>query len=330
MTVNQLRTFVVLATTGSVREAAQRLVVSQPAVSSVLASLQAELGVRLVEREGRGVRLTPAGSVLAGYGRRILGLWEEAVAATEAQGEPERGRLRLAAVTTAGEQVVPGLLTLFRRSYPAVDVTLDVGNRSRVWDMLQHGGVDLAIGGRPPAGSGLASLASCDNELVLVSAPDGAAGGCRQVTVEELARRTWLVREPGSGTGSTADELLAELGIEPPRLTLGSNGALRESALVGLGIALISRAAVARQLEDGALEEWRAGPLPLRRSWHLVERSGGPLPPTAGLFYRCVVAAGEGWVESSRTLSRVPASTRDSTVRRAPMSAARSATPRSP
>jgi DNA-binding transcriptional LysR family regulator len=113
------------------------------------------------------------------------------------------------------------------------------------------------------------------------------------VTVGELARHVWLVREAGSGTRATADELLEELGIEPARLTMGSNGALRESAMVGLGVALISRVAVARQLSEGTLEEWRAGPLPLSRSWHLAARGRRQLPATAALFVEHLLGTGE-------------------------------------
>ncbi|MGH9078080.1 MAG: LysR family transcriptional regulator [Acidimicrobiales bacterium] len=328
MTPNQLRTFVAVADAGSVREAAERLYVSQPAVSTVLAGLQADLAVKLVEREGRGLRLTPAGQVLAGYGRRLLGLWDEARVATVARADPEQGRLRLAAVTTAGEYVVPPLLASFRRLHPGVEVILEVGNRRRLWDLLEHGGADLGVGGRPPLGGRLVTRAVADNELVVVSAPAGDAageaaaggsrdgpggfrngpggsrdgpggsrdgpGGSRDVSVGQLAGRTWLVREPGSGTRSTADELLDELGISPARLTLGSNGAIRESAIVGLGIALVSRAAVERELEEGSLEEWRAAPLPMRRSWHLVARGGEDLPDTAALFADHMLGVGVG------------------------------------
>ncbi len=306
MTPNQLQTFAVLADTESVRETAERLVVSQPAVSSVVARLQEELGVRLVERNGRGLRLTSAGRVLAGYSQRLLGLWDEAKVATMANADPERGCLRLAAVTTAGEHVVPALLASFRRLYPAAEVVLEVGNRVRVWELLEYSGADLAIGGRPPLGSHLGTLAEADNHLVVVAAADGSpAAGPREVSVAQLARRTWLVREPGSGTRSTADELLEELGISPARLTLGSNGALRESAAVGLGIALISRAAVARQLDEGSLEEWRAGPLPLRRRWNLVARVDEELPATAALFRDHLLGGGEGWARAPRLESAV-------------------------
>jgi DNA-binding transcriptional LysR family regulator len=294
MTINQLRAFVVLAATGSVREAAQRLVVTQPAVSATVAALQAELGVALVERQGRGLRLTAAGIILADYGKRILGLLDEARVATVAGADPERGRLRLAAVTTAGEHVVPHVLASFREAHPEVEVVLEVGNRNRVWDLLGNGGVDLAIGGRPPQDGDFVSLAEADNDLVLVSAPETvAAGPPRPVAVGELARRTWLVREQGSGTRATADELLEQLGIEPARLTMGSNGALRECAMVGLGVALISRVAVARQLSEGTLEEWRAGPLPLSRSWHLAARGRRQLPATAALFVEHLLGSDE-------------------------------------
>jgi len=295
MTPGQLRAFLAVAETGSVRAASETLVVSQPAVSAVLASLQNELGVRLVERDGRGLRITKSGTVLAAYARRVLGLLEEAANAARAEADPEVGALRLAAVTTAGENVVPAVLATFRREHPRVDVGLEVGNRTRIWELLAGHRVDLAVGGRPAPGSGLVTMAERPHELVVVSAPDGPAGTTRQprsVTVAELGRRTWLVREPGSGTRDTADELLAELGLAPARLTLGSNGAIAESARVGLGVALLSRDAVARQLEEGSLVELRAGPLPLRRLWCVVGRGGEKLPATAALFLSHVSAPG--------------------------------------
>lgn len=292
MTPSQLHTFCAVADTGSVREAADRLVVSQSAVSSVLAGLQQELGVSLVRREGRGLRLTEGGEMLAAYGRRILGLWDEAMVATMAKADPERGRLRLAAVTTAGEHIVPPLLAAFRRAHPHVEVVLEVGNRRRVWELLNHRGADLGIGGRPPAQGPLTSLAEADNELVVINAAaDAPPDTVRPVTVAQLAERTWLVRERGSGTASTVVELFDDLGISPPTLTLGSNGAIRESVMVGLGVALVSRAAVARELAEGTLEEWRVGPLPLLRRWHLVARLGEDLPATAALFRDDVVSA---------------------------------------
>lgn len=247
---------------GSVSGAAAARFVSAPAVSAALSTLQADLGVELLVRDGRGVRLTAAGLVFAGYARRLLRLRDEGRAATSEALDPEKGRVRLAAVTTAGEHVLPRFLASFRARHPAAEVSLEVGNRERLWRMLTEREVDLAIGGRPPGGSGFLSLATRPNVLVLVAArghvartggrSEGDAGPEGSVSdLAALSRQVVLLREPGSGTRSTAEELFDELGVSPTILTLGSNGAIRESVQVGLGITLISRDAVVRELDEG-------------------------------------------------------------------------------
>jgi DNA-binding transcriptional LysR family regulator len=319
MTLGQLRTFLAVAEAGSVRAAAERLVVTQPAVSTALATLQREVGVALVVRQGRGLRLTTAGQVFARSARQALGLLDEAVSTAAGHAHSERGRVRLAAVTTAGERIVPPVLASFRARYPHAEVMLEVGNRQRVWDLLANHEVDLAIGGRPPVGRPFVTLATRPNSLVVVAAAGeadesgegsgGEQGGddrdragarantgrrrrMRSVTVEELASATWLLREPGSGTRAATEELFAQLDLSPAVLTVGSNGAIWESVQVGLGITLISRDAVAPQLGAGLLVEWRCGPLPLRRSWHVVARTTGGLDPTARLLLRHLVDDG--------------------------------------
>lgn len=296
MTLGQLRTFLAVAATGSVRAAAERLVVTQPAVSAALATLQQEVGVALVTREGRGLRVTPAGEAFADYARRALGLLDEGVAAAGGAAEPGRGRLRLAAVTSAGEHQAPSLLATFHARYPGVEVSLEVGNRRSVWDLLSHHEADLAIGGRPPASA--TTQATRPHQLIVVAArrPGARQGKARRavrsVSRADLARATWLLREPGSGTRANAEELLGQLDLGPRVLTLGSNGAIVESVRIGLGITLISRDAVDEHLSGGALEEWRHGPLPLERDWHLVSSANEPIPATPQLFLDHALAAG--------------------------------------
>ena len=300
MTFTQLRTLVAVVATGSVRGAAERLLVSQPAVSATLASLQREVGVPLVARAGRGLEITPAGLAFAQQARQILRRVEDAQVAARETLDPTRGRVRLAAVTTAGEHVVPRFLATFRKRYPDAELSLEVGNRDRVWATLIEHEVDLAIGGRPPGGGLFATLALRPNVLVLVAAGRGTPS-VREVSLDELSRQTLLLREPGSGTRSTAEELYDELGIAPKAtLTVGSNGAIRESVQVGLGVTLISRDAVARELEDGAFEEWRCPTLPRHRAWHLVSRTMDDLPATAALFVEHL--AGDGGQAEGFTL----------------------------
>jgi DNA-binding transcriptional LysR family regulator len=313
ITLGQLRTFLAVASTGSVRAAAEQLVVTQPAVSSALAAVRKQVGVALVARDGRGLRLTPAGEALAERARAALALLDEAVAAARGEADPDRGRLRLAAVTTAGEHLAPPLLASFLGGHPEVTVSLEVGNRRRVADLLSHHEVDLAIGGRPPPGA--ETLAVRGNRLVVVAAPglpagearpgDAVPGGrprplgrprrrraARPVSRDELAAATWLLREPGSGTRATAEALLDALDIAPRILTLGSNGAVVESVRIGLGVTLISADAVAGNLAAGGLEEWKHLGLPIERPWHLLARAGEPLAPTPDRFLAHLLESG--------------------------------------
>lgn len=259
MTWSRLRTFLAVTETGSVRAAAVSLSVTESAVSAALAALQADLGAVLVERHGRGIRLTEAGLVYADYVRQILGLLDEASSAVVQGADPERGSLRLGAVTTAGEYLVPGLLATFLVEHPDIAVTLEVGVRDRVHEMLAAHQLDLVIAGRPPRGTGLVTKAMRRNSLVVVAAPGLQA---------DLPTTAWLLREQGSGTRATTLALLDTLEIAPPTLAVGSHGAVVAAASLGLGLALVSQDAVRRQLVSGELVMVSVPGTPLVRPWH--------------------------------------------------------------
>jgi LysR family transcriptional regulator, low CO2-responsive transcriptional regulator len=292
MTLNQLRTFLAVAETGSVRAAAEQLVVTQAAVSASLAALQKSLGVPLLAPDGRGLRLTGAGQAYADYVRRILGLLDEAELAATAAADPEHSELRLAAVTTAAEQIVPGLLGGFRSRHPRMGVRLEAGNRERVRALLDRHQVDLVLGGRPEPGWDVRVLAVRPHQLVVVASPTLAASAAPGPgLLPWLARQAWLLREPGSGTRAATDALLAELDIAPPSLMVGSNGAIRGSASVGLGVTLVSRDAVAAELADGRLTELPVPGTPLHRDWYLVAHPS-PLTGAASRLLDYVLSHG--------------------------------------
>lgn len=280
MTLTQLRTFLAVAESASVRSAAERLVVSQPSVSAAVASLERELGVALVARQGRGLRVTPAGAAFAARVRESLGLLDLAVRSAQSLEAPGRGIVRVMTVTTAAERLIPPLLAVFRHQHPDAGVAVQVGNRTMVWEALRDHVADLAIAGRPPVAAPLQVLATAPNQLVLVGPPIGRGA----VPVATLADQTWLLREAGSGTRDAADQLLADLGISPPTMMLGSNGAVEQAVAAGLGIALISLDAVADRIATGTVAVWPCPGTPLDRPWHLVAHASGTLSPTAVLL----------------------------------------------
>jgi len=267
-TWSQLTTFVELADTGSVHAAARRLTVTESAVSASLASLHRAIGVPLFEREGRGLRLTPAGLSYAGYARRILGLLDEARLAALDEHEPGTGTLRVAAVTSAGEQLLPQLVTGFRASRPGVGLELEVGTKAQVWSHLLEHRADLAIAGRPPADSDLVTRAVRRHQLVVVAAPELAARIA--ATRGDVRNQTWLLRAEGSGTRDSTEALLESMQADPPTLTLGSNGAVLSGAAAGLGVALVSSDAAGQALASGELVVVPVSGTPLDRPYHLV------------------------------------------------------------
>lgn len=145
----RLRALVAVADSGSVREAARKLTVTEPAVSAALAALAREVKAPLVEREGRGLRLTAAGEAYASYARRILGLHEEALAAARCGQDAARGLVRVAAVPTAGEHLLPSALALFLAAHPQADLRLEVGPSERTWAMFAAHEADIMIGEQP-------------------------------------------------------------------------------------------------------------------------------------------------------------------------------------
>ena len=264
MTTNaRLRAFVEVAETGSVRAAAERLYITESAVSAAITTLVKDVGVPLLERDGRGIRLTRAGEVYAGYARMILGLHEQAATAARDEVRPDEGMVRIAAVTTAGEHVLPGPLASFRARYPRFQLRLEVATRDQVWPMLTHHEVDLVVAGHPPEGFRGRLRAVSPNTLVVVGPPAQA----HNFSAEQS---TWLLRENGSGTRATCLALLATLDIEPAQLTLGSHGAVVAGAIAGLGVTMVSREAVAGRLAAGLLVELPVTGTPLDRPWHAV------------------------------------------------------------
>jgi LysR family transcriptional regulator, low CO2-responsive transcriptional regulator len=278
-TWGRMRTYLAVVDHGSVRAAATVLHVTEPAISAAVAQLEKHLGTALLAKEGRGVRITDAGLVYAGYCRRILGLVEESEAAVRSA---ERGRLRIGAVSTASEYVIPPLLASFRARFPEVDLSLSVLPRDDLFAELGNHQTDLVVAGRPPRGSGLRTRARRSNRLVVVAAPD---------RFPDPLAATWLLRGRGSGTRDTTLGLLSRLEASPPLLTLGTLGAVVAAAREGLGVTLVHEDAVLDDLARGVLAQVPMRLTPVDRPWH-VATSDSPTR-SAELFLAHITSAAE-------------------------------------
>jgi len=278
MTLSQLRTFIAVAEDGSVRAAAERLHVSQPSVSGSIAALSDEVGVPLTERDGRGMKLSPAGAAFLPHAIEALGLLELGTRMAQSAADRVSATVRIAAVYTAAESLLPPLLRAFREEHPEIPIQLEIGNREVVLDLLASRGADIGIGGRPPEDGSIDGTIIARNEHVIVAAPDHRFAGLGKVSVRDLADETWLVREEASGTRRLVDEYLAAAHITPPVTTIGSNSAVAAAAMVGLGVGLVPLVSVDHLIASGQLVRLAADPPPPSRDWYALLPVRRPSP----------------------------------------------------
>jgi DNA-binding transcriptional LysR family regulator len=285
ITLTQLRSFLAVFRTGSVTGAADELVVTQPSVSAAVSALSRELEVDL-------------GEAFAPYAADVIGLLDQGRRAAREAAETAAQELRIAAVTTAGEHIVPPLMEAFLALHPEIRLNVHVGNRQDVFERVRSHRSDLAIGGRPP-GEGVAGDPFLDNPIVIITSPADPLAARRSVSIEEVARRPWLMREEGSGTRTMTEDFLAGHGVRPELLTLGSNGAIKQSARAGLGVAIQSRLAAQLELDLGLLATIDLAVSLPRREWYLLRPEHGPVRPPVEQFLAFARREGRRLVEGA-------------------------------
>lgn len=297
LTLHQLEVFTVVAEEMSVGRAAERLVVTQPAVSASLASLQRELGVALVERDGRGIALTDAGRAMLKYAQLVLGLIDEAVEATHAADHARTRPVRIGATSSLVSHVVAPILSRLRDHDPELRFGLEIGNRTQVWRQLANHETDLAMSTQPPSTQSFVSLATMPNAFVVVARPGLVWSG-------RLAETTWLVREDGAVARAASDEILARLGIQPSTLVIHSDDAIRGSIEAGLGIGVLPSDVVADALRQRQLVTVPTDATPLSQPWHLLIRRNESVDDHLGRFISDMIAADDRftWTTDGRDL----------------------------
>ena len=294
MTFHQLRVFLAVARHGSYSRAAEELFLSQPAVSAQVRELERALDATFFERVGRTIVLTEAGKELLVYAERICTLTDEARLAMQELDGLKRGRIAIAAVSTAGAYVLPSLLGAFQKRYPGISINLEVTNRALARDRLLHNEVDRVVMGRPPEEVPHMAVPFLSDEIVVVAAPSHPLATARRIPVDRLAQEIFIAREVGSGTRLNADEFFRQQGVKlRVGLELGDNSAVKEAVAVGLGIALLSRHVLRMELALKRLVVLDAQGLPLRRQWFVVHREDKHLSRAAIAFKAFLLTSAE-------------------------------------
>src|SRR6266536_793696 len=242
----RMRLLVEIERQGSVSAAAAAIGIGQPSASQHLRLLETAAGQRLVERTGRGSRLTEAGQVLAARAAQALSTLGAAEEELGALSGLQTGTIHIGASTAPGVYLLPDTLGCFRRSYPAVTVEVEIAASDEILKRLLSGRLQLAIVGAQRADDRIELDPFLEDEIVGVAKPGLAPLKQRALAPAKLSEFMLLAREPGSSSQRAIDEELREIGVRPAGTwELGSSEAIKRAAREGLGLAFLSRYAVA-------------------------------------------------------------------------------------
>jgi DNA-binding transcriptional LysR family regulator len=268
LNLNLLRLFAAVADERSFSRAAERLRVSQPAVSKGVRALEAQVGARLLERGPRTVRLTEAGAALHAHARTLFAAERAAEEELAAMRGLERGTLRVGASTTIATYLLPKVLAAFHARHEGVELRVTSANTRAITDLLLARELDVALVEGPVHEPQVVAHAWRQDELIVITGRQHALASRRApVAPSAIASELLIIREPGSGTREIGLDALAGRGIVPRRtLEIGSTEAIKQTVAAGLGIAIVSRYSAADQLALGTLTAVGVRGLVIRRA----------------------------------------------------------------
>lgn len=278
LNLHQLNVLCTAARLGSFTRAAEALYIGQPAVSQHVAALERTLGVALVYRVGRGVRLTEAGSLVVDYAERIGRLVEQLQAGIDGLKGLTTGRLVIGTSQTPGDYLLPPLLGEFRRRYPGVSVDLKIADTQQVVSWLVRHVYDLGFLGSAADHPDLCIEPFAEDRVVLFVGAAHSLAGRVQVSLGEVLEAGLIVREPGSATRATGETALRAEGFQPvPVMELGSNEAVKRAVLAGLGVGMLSAYAIEVEREASLLVELGVSGFDCRRNLYIAWHRTAPL-----------------------------------------------------
>jgi DNA-binding transcriptional LysR family regulator len=291
MSIDQLphlETFAKAAELSSFTAAGRALALTQAAVSQRVQVLERELGLSLFQRQGGRVLLTKAGQRLYPFAQRILALHQEARHKVTGQKAPVAGELSLAASSIPGEHLLPALLSGFQKKHPHIQVRATVADSQLVLDQVEHGQAHLGLVGKKGTSPHLEHRCFACDQLVLVVPPDHPLARRRRISLAQLGAEPLILREAGSGSRWCLEQALAgvgkSLGDLRVAVELGSNEAIKEAVLRGLGLTVLSTRAIEKEIKTGRLCALKVAGLPLLREMFVVWDRRRVLPIPARLF----------------------------------------------
>ncbi|MDD5325086.1 MAG: LysR family transcriptional regulator [Polaromonas sp.] len=297
-TLKQMQTFIEVARQRSVSKAAERLFVTQPAVSMQIRQLEDAFGLPLVEPLGRNIQLTHAGEAFLTHAIAAMGQLKDLEALMAEHVGMKKGHIDLAVVSTA-KYFVPMLLMRFAKQFAGIDIHLSIDNRENILGMMARNEADLVVMGRSPANLDCNATPFATNPLAIVAAPDHTLVRRRKLPFSALGEHGFVVREQGSGTRAAMERLFAE---HQTRLKvvmeMPSNETIKQAVMAGMGLSFLSLRTMRHELAGGYIALVDIEGMPLLGNWYITHLSHKKLSPAARAFKEFLIEQGGPLMDS--------------------------------
>lgn len=294
MNMRHLEIFFRVIEQGGFTKAASAMRLTQPTLSAAVRQLEESLETQLLNRLGREVVPTTAGHILCGYARRIFALRQEALSELQALQAGEQGQLLLGGSTIPGTYILPQLVAGFSLEFPQIKVNLRLAATETIVSALREQLLELALVGGAVDDKRFDVTPCFGDELVVIVPLGHPWAGYKNISEKELADVPMLLRERGSASRRAFELRLTEHGVDIPAERLiaevGGNEALKQGVLAGLGVAVISKLAVAGEVNRGELIALPFAAGSLRRSFYLIQVKGFKLSVAAERFKALVLS----------------------------------------
>lgn len=292
-TFRQFQVFEAIYRLGSFTRAAEELFLTQPTVSMQIKKLSETMGLPLFEHVGRNVEPTEAGKVLYTACRSMFETLANLEMKIYDMKGLKRGRLRMGVITTA-KYLAPEMMGEFSHIYPGIDLSLKVTNRESILRRIRANEDDLYIMGQASEGDiEVEAFSFAPNPLVVMAPRDHPLVGKNNISLEEIAKEPFIIREPGSGIRDAMYKAFDSAGVQRPtvRMELGSNGAIKHAIAGGLGLSVLSLHTLSLEGVDGAVVILDVEGFPILRNWYIVYPKGKELSLVAQKFLDFVIGS---------------------------------------
>ncbi len=287
ITLRQLQIFEAVAQTHSYTRAAEKLFMTQPAVSMQMKQLEESVGLPLFERHGKKIVITKGGEKLRKHGDKIIRRFEALQNSLSKYKKGYHEQIKISAATTANH-FVTHMMAEFSRLHQDINITLDITNRKTLVKQLQDYSPDFVIMGEPPSKLDLTSQMIMENPLVVIASPEHSLANKNRLDVipmTEIVEEPFVVREEGSGTKAAIRRHFKKHGHDFfSSYEMSSNESIKHAVVAGLGLGIVALHTIKLELEAGKLVILNVENFPLERYWHLVSRKGRKLSPAAEEF----------------------------------------------